>query len=564
MNVVSKAAIHLTAFAGCVLCAFSVGHAESDDEASDDSDRGGNKVESTKDAVPVKDSGRFFVDKQDTAATDEKTLVQGNFVASSFIYTESGGQLSGIGPGGSVGGDLNSKNSRIFTDLRTQLDARHIKGGRWDFRFDARGRFVAGGGAVNPATPIVKVGTGVQSGAFGKNELELKDAWLVRSGERTDVFLGRQMIADLGAIKIDGLRIDYASSSKFTLLGFAGAYPYRGSRSVFTDYPKLVDAKGASLGRTPPVATGAGAAYRTQVAYGAVGVVAIVPLKGAAPRVYATTNGYWRGIKADVYHFGLIDLFGPAGFALTNVSVGGNYKPSPRLRLTAGLNRNDIDTLGIQAQSFLQDDATSGVNSVALRRYATNQVRAGVSAGLGQSQRFELSVSTALRFRPAIALKPVDGSPELAVALPAEKGVEIHGGVVDRRSVGGLRIGLDASRFFGLGSVSFSRQESFSVRLGVSRDFKAGRGQFEAEGSYLKSTDDAASLCADILTCYGNSNSSTVQGGATLYYRLKSNIFAMGSLFVALQNVSRTDAMTTTADPALRSTSGFLRLAYRY
>ena len=259
-------------------------YAESDDEAEEDSDRGGNKVEEDVEAAKEKRNApsnsfskdRFFIDKLDTADTDEKTLLQGNFTSSTFLYRESGGALA---DDTMTPVNVNSPFSRFFTDLRAQLDARHIKGGRWDFRLDARGRLVQGGGAVTPNPNTPEPRANVQSGARGRNELDLREAWLVRSGERTDVFIGRQFITDLAATRIDGIRLDYAMSRKITLLGYAGALPYRGSRSIGTDYPNQFSAERAPLGKTPPIGAGFGAAYRTPRSYGALGSVLAIPLK---------------------------------------------------------------------------------------------------------------------------------------------------------------------------------------------------------------------------------------------------------------------------------------------
>src|SRR5262249_25121727 len=155
------------------------------------------------------------------------------------------------------------------------------------------------------------------------------ELYVSHGGERTDVYLGRQIVLDLAATKIDGLRLDYASSQTWTYLAFAGLYPTRGSRSLDTDYPKGQDAMGKPSGRVLPAAGGAGAAYRTQSAYGALGVVGIAPLsKDRAtgtqeqPRVFVTTNGYWRPSSGlDLFHYVVVDFLGAGGAALTNLSL---------------------------------------------------------------------------------------------------------------------------------------------------------------------------------------------------------------------------------------------------
>lgn len=529
-----------------------------DDESGDDNGaRDGDAA--TEAAAPNPEL--FFIDKVDTPRTVNRTLVQGNFVASTFYYSESGG----LYPNTQVNNA--SPYSRFYTDLRAQMDARHLAGGKWDVRLDGRARMVAGGGNLTEAPATPSPAASVQSGAFGDNEFDLREAWAVRSGKRSDLFIGRQYIADLGALKIDGARLDYALSKRVTLLMFGGAFPMRGSRSLATDYPTQYDAQFKAVGRTPPLTVGAGGAYRTHSAYGAVGSYAVIPLKGEAPRISVTANGYWRRGALDLFHFGLIDLFGASGFGLTNISGGANYKPSPRLRLAAAVHRMDIDTLAVSARWMLQDPATNpgGQNNVLLRRYATNAVRGGASFALGASHRFEVSLSSALRFRPSVTLASEPNSPEGIISLPAEQGLEVGGAVVDRRSILGLRLGLEAARFLGVGSVAFARSDSLLVRGTMAREFAKGRGSVEVDATYTQATDaGAGTACMNALTCYGAAASTTVNVGATVYYRITPSIFGLASGYYNRQALETSNAGTVVADPAIGGTALFLRLAYRY
>jgi hypothetical protein len=149
---------------------------------------------------------RFFVDKVDTEKTEKGTLVQGSLTSTSLVYRESGGTLAPA-----TANVPSAGFTRLFTDLRLQTDFRHIGGGKWEARVDARGRFVAQPDSLTPQyTPPESTNT--QAGFLGQNELELRELWLIRNGKRSDIIFGRQFIADLAGVKIDGLRIDYASS----------------------------------------------------------------------------------------------------------------------------------------------------------------------------------------------------------------------------------------------------------------------------------------------------------------------------------------------------------------
>jgi len=516
---------------------------------------------------------RFFVDKADTEKTEKGTLVQGSLTSTSFLYRESGGTIAP----NAAGVPSASEFTRLFTDLRLQTDFRHIGGGKWEARIDARGRFTADPGKNTPNyTPPTNSSS--QSGFLGENELELRELWIIRNGKRSDVFFGRQFIADLGGVKFDGLRVDYASSSKFTFVGFGGLYPIRGSRSVTTDYQPLLaqpDAAGnrAEAGRFTGTG-GFGAAYRTQNAYGAFGGVAIVPLSSEQPRVFGTATGYYRaGPKLDLYHFALVDVLGSnaVNAGLTNLSAGLNYKPDQRLRATLAFNRVDTETLNVQAQAFLLDperNINTIQNEAFLIRVAQNQARASLSAGLGSLQRFELTVAGAFRYRGELNLTaPVDATmiTPLTVTLPAGKSVEVYGALTDRRSFANLRIGVDGSRIFRVGDASYQRTTVLAMRGFLARELKNGHGEWEAEVAYSSSRDDKAGVvCGLIADCYGAAKSRTLSVGGSLFYRFNRDWFGMGGLYVTRQNLQSFNGMAAQADPAVTGLSGFVRAAYRF
>jgi hypothetical protein len=524
----------------------------------------GHDLGSTKKTTEF-EKDRFFVDKIDTEKTEGTTLIQGSLTSSSFFYHESGGNLPVTG----TTVTSNSPFDRYFTDLRLQTDFRHIGGGRWEGRFDGRLRMVD---TPTPTTanftPVTT--TAIQTGLNGQNEYELRELWLIRNGERTDVIIGRQFIPDLGALKIDGLRIDYASSPRLTLLGFGGLYPLRGSRSITTDYADIE----ATPGKTDPAgpfvgATGFGGAYRTPTSYGSVGGVALVPLKGEEARVYATSTGYWRyGSVLDLYHFALIDLVGSAGFQLTNLSAGANLKPNPRLRMTLSLNHVDTETLNVQANGNLQaGDPNNPVvqntvqNELTLLRLSSDQVRGSISAGLGDLQRFEITVASAYRLRPEFRMTSATGLEE--ADIPEARSVEVYGGITDRHSIKDARIGIDGVQTFAVGTVPYQRSKFFSTRVYVSHEIKDGQGEWEGEVSYSSSVDAQGSMCAanTIATCFGFTNGTVIALGGTLYYRFNRDWFGIGMLNIT-QTAIKEGGMT--ADPNILGLAGYARLAYRF
>jgi hypothetical protein len=499
---------------------------------------------------------RFFVDKVDSKKTEKGTLIQGSIASSSFAYAETADDF------GPMLGSAGSKFSRLFTELRLQTDFRHIGGGKWDARIDTRARFVTDPDATSrfSVTP-----TRIQSGFNGQNEYEVREAWIVRSGKRSDLFFGRQFITDLGALRIDGLRLDYAQSEKLTLITFAGLYPVRGSRSVTTDYVPLEADNGATAGRLVG-SGGFGVAYRTLNMHGALGGVAIAPLAAETPRVYATANGYYRGgSKIDLYHMVIFDAFGKAAPAITNLSAGANYKPTQRLRVTGSFNRVDTETLNVQANAFLgSDQAPASGNKIQnetyISRLSTNAGKLGVSAALGQTQRFEISTAVNYRYRPSFTLRSPDGTATLNLA--AAKGIDVFLGVTDRQSFAKLRLGADASRSFAAGNIAFQRSEVLALRAFAARELSSGRGEWEAEIGFSNTKDVAGgSACMTLDQCFGSSSGSIISVGGNFYYRISRDLFALGNLFVSRQVVTTT---MQGVDPPILSLTGFGRIAYRF
>jgi hypothetical protein len=584
----------LAALAAWLLAPAAAGAQGKDEEGEEAEEEGGEAEESSEEAVVVDDAkpapkpkqeefkkqdlrghaveassatspfekDRFFADKVDTKKTADGTLVQGSIASSSFIYRESAGNLGGDANLGSAA----SKFDRMFTELRLQTDFRHIGGGKWDARIDTRARAVSDPRSTSDysVTP-----SRIQSGFNGHNEYEVREAWLVRSGKRSDLFFGRQFISDLGALRIDGLRVDYAQSEKLTLIGFGGLYPVRGSRSITTDYVALKDDTGSSAGRLVG-SGGFGLAYRTLNAHGALGGVAIVPFSISAetPRIYATSNGYYRGgAKLDLYHMAIVDVLGEAAPALTNLSAGLNYKPSQRLRITGSFNRVDTETLNVQANAFLRPEEQTGggnviQNETFIKRLSTNAGKLGVSAGLGSLQRFELSTAVNFRYRPAFTLQSPDGLSN--VNLPAAQGVDVYLGFVDRQSIADLRLGADVSRSFAAGSVAYQRSEVLAARVFAGRELSRGRGEWEAELGYSTTKDTAGgTACMTPADCFGTSNGTMLSIGGNLYYRISSDWFALGNLWVT-RNAVQASAPMAVNDPAILGLTGYARIAYRF
>ncbi|HUH02296.1 MAG TPA: hypothetical protein VML75_09885 [Kofleriaceae bacterium] len=510
---------------------------------------------------------RFFVEKDEPEdAAEDDTLIQGSLTSTTFGYRETAPVAQAL-TGGLVGVENASPIDRVYTDLRGQLDARHLKGSSWDARADARIRMTPEDFAI-------------QAGAYGGDEYDVRELYLKRYGQKSDLSFGRQYILEAAATKIDGIRVDYDASDKWRYIGFLGLYPDRTSRSVLDDYPKAAPLVlgGEPGSRILPVAGGAAAAYRFQRYYGAVGATAILPrgdeqLEGAPraerPRVFVSSNGYYRhSSQLDAYHFVVVDLEGSGGRGLTNLSAGGNYRPNFNLRLNASVHRVDTETLNVQAQTRLEDAAplaNTVINNLEVARISSESARVGASASLGE-QRFEVSVSGMVRRRPEIRVARPMAEP---IVFPAAQAAEVTLGVVDRRSFKGYRAHGGLTRVFGFGEENLYRSEANILRLGAGKEFKQGLGEYEVDLSYLSSTDEGRDVACDVLnplTCYGTSKVNTVSLGGTVFYRIKRDWFLIGNASVASQGITVVDtlAMQETSQPRILITSAFFRAAYRF
>ncbi|MBK9033361.1 MAG: hypothetical protein IPL61_19165 [Myxococcales bacterium] len=492
----------------------------------------------------AEEADRFYVDKADEDR--ERTLWQGSLTSSSFYYAEDGTDGSPYVAGGEPPQN-GSPFARMWTELRAQVDGRHLKGGRWDLRLDTRLRYVPD--PINSGRPTSDP-TRIQSGLLGEHEYELRELYLVRGGRRTDLFVGRQIIADLGAIKIDGLRIDYAKNRRWTYLGFAGLYPARGSRSIDSDYRPGIDKANQPTGRVLPVAGGFGGAYRTQNSYGALGAVAIVPtsrdggLGGNGtferPRLYLTANGYWRrSARLDVWHYVILDLYGSAGTTPTNASAGLQYKPSARLRFQLWANHLNTEALNVQVRDQLENEALLDgvvVNNIKVQRIGTTAARASVSALLGKGRRFELTAALQGRRRPEVILE----AGAVDQVLPSARSLDLHVQAVDRQFYGGVRLEGSFIRTIGVGDASYARSTAQIVRLGGARELKDGKAQLSGDLSWITTADDNATMVClptNLTSCYGAANTTALQANAVGYYRWKTDWFVTGTLGAGTQKM---------------------------
>lgn len=520
---------------------------------------------------------RFY---DDQAGKDEGgAQVQGSLVSTTFVHKELGTGVVDAMQSSVI--DDASPKLRMFTDLRGQLTARRLLGGSWGARVDTRVRMplpcqfttrdrtsLPGFDGTFPELTDCRL----QSGTYGGSEYDVRELYAERTGGSLGMKFGRQYVPEVAAIKVDGARVQYDLSRRWQVLGFGGLYPSRVSRSVADDY---------ALPALPGV-VGAASAYRYPSVYGAIGAAGILPGgnddatgQTETPRTFISSNGYWRPTSLlDVYHHAVVDFTGAAGAGITNLSVGLNVKPTRSLRVTAGVNRLDTETLNVITQERLeerQDELNLVQNNLEVSRIASQSAHLGVSAAF-KERRFEVSAQLSIRQRPdelylctnaVLAMGPCDAG-NAAATFPASSAAEILLGLVDRRSVGGWRLGATVSQTFGLGDEVFRRSEWLALRVNGTRSFLGDRLNVDADVGYLYSQDaggDATCANNDLLTCFGQATVNTISGSGTVYYRFSADWYALASAVASLQQFTSAVDSNPAANTML---SGLARVAYRF
>lgn len=535
---------------------------------------------------------RFFAEKaEDDDADEDATLVSGSLTSTTFAYRETASIAVPLA-GNAVGVENASEFDRVFTDMRALLDARHIKGSSWDFHGDARVRVAPTARVDSNRSDEVVIP--VQASVFGDNEYQVRELYLRKFGASADYTIGRQHVLELAAHRVDGIRVDYAKDDNWTYLGFAGLHPDRSSRSVLDDYPRAAPEMigGEPGSRILPVTAGGGAAYRFQKYYGSLGLVGILPMaderlvgapRAEQPRIFASSSGYYRrSPKLDVYHFAVVDLYGSnvsdreelegtiASIPLTNLSVGVNYRPNTALRLTGSINRVDTETLNVIAQTRLEDPAPGlgfVQNNIEVQRISQQSARVGIS-GAFKENRFEVSIDGMVRSRPEIQL--VQGDEQ--VTVPSAQAFEVGLRLLDRRSIKDHRLLAGYTRINGFGETNFYRTDSDLFRVGASREFKEGLGEYEIDVSYIRSADSGrgGTACPAVggldpfADCFGSSAINTVAVGGMVFYRPKRDWLVLGGLNVASQAITIIDNMVETPQPSILILTGHVRISYRF
>ena len=459
---------------------------------------------------------------------------------SSFLVRETGDATAPlVDNGASV--DNASPVRRYFGDLRMELDDGNLD-------VDARVRQTSS--------------ERYQAGASSGGEYEVRTLSYKLGGDNTSVTVGRQYVDAVGASKIDGAALSQRLAKTVTGTLFAGAFPDLGSRSVDTDY----------AGGTIPLSGGLGVSYATPNYHGDVGAAAVYAphseLAVDASRVFTTASGYWRPANpVDIYHFALVDVAGGAGARLTNGSLGVDVHPLNTLKVGVSGNHVSTDILQINARNTLADpDPTAmGIvqNDIAITRVSSDMLRATTSLALAQG-RFEVSVIGGYHRRPAVDVPLADGTG--AVTFPEAKSASGTLQLLDRKSVGGLRIALAGTVTTPLSDTG-ARSRGTVVRAAVSKAFADARGELEADVMGERFHDVGGSTCMtslDPLACYGTAKINAAQAGVLASWQIAREWLLLADTHLGYQDI-RSSSPTGLVDwPTVYSLTVFTRVQWRY
>jgi len=226
----------------------------------------------------------------------------------------------------------------------------------------------------------------------------------------------------------------------------------------------------------------------------------------------------------------------------------------------------------VQAQTQLNDPtqgsptgATVVNNEIAVSRISSRSARLGLSVGLGDTERFEISTAAQVRQRPDITL--ATGDPTKGITVKAAEAAELSLQAVDRRSFAGLRLGLFGLRSFSIGDANLARTQVLIVRASAAHEIADGQGEWEADLGYVASKDDSVGGTCDpntFTSCWGTSEASTISLAGFGMYRLAASWLGVASLELASQHLKTTDTMKTIDQPSILMVTAMLRLSYRF
>jgi hypothetical protein len=442
---------------------------------------------------------------------------------------ELGTRPTGVGDEGLVSSPL----SLAYGDLRVTIDARRLPG-KFDIHLDGR---VRGTGDFSLTDANAGKSQISARGYEGGREYDLRSAWFRRRGDKWDFALGRMIVTEADALKVDGARLWWRMAKHWDASLYGGAYPDPYSRSVLTDY------KGgfAYVG-------GADATYTYDRIWGAfsvsgsgltgqddggplsaselAGMTPPPPTKTETPRVWITWTDYIRILSwMDLFTDLVFDAAGSGGAQLTRLDALLTMRAGSHVTIRLGYDHLSALAIEMWLARFRNDRtihfANTIENNLIVERTGRDEARGQVDVSFGKfgfygEGRFRRRVLVSLNDDPQF----VDSGNQVVPGTAYDATL----GVRDRGSLAGLRFNLWASY------IGDYRTRNIVAALELGRSWFDERLSLDLVFLYAKTDDSQAGLGMNGLpvtcdqssiiklsaTCYGTRNASSYEAGLTL------------------------------------------------
>ena len=469
-----------------------------------------------------------------------------------------------------------------YGELRGVIDGRRLPG-NFDLHIDARARL---SGEFTTDSATVGANQIVARGYLGGREYEVRQAWVRRRGDKVDFGLGRMVVAEADALKIDGARLWYRMSKHWDASLYGGAYPDPFSRSLTSDYSAgFAFAGGADATYTYDKIWGAfsvsGSYFGGNNDGGPVdatkaGTAGVVGTE--TPRTWITWTDYVRLISwLDLFTDVVVDATGAAGAQLTRLDAVATARAGKSVVFRVGYDHLSAFAIEMWLTRLLANRlnhlANTIENNLIVDRTARDEVRGQIDVNLGK-----LSLFGDGRFRRRALVSLTDDPQFVAAGSTVAPGIAYDAtvGLRDRGTVWGLRPGVWGTY---LGDYR-SRSVILGVELGKS--FYDERLTIDLAFLYASTTDALVNNfttgpCTGVpptLTfvqnnCYGTRGGSEYEVGLTVSGQPSTHwfMFLDYRLVTDLSSGNLVPATMTTAaveQPTILTHMLLLRLEARY
>ena len=394
-----------------------------------------------------------------------------------------------------------------YGELRAIIDGRRLPG-KFDLHLDGRVR-MSGQFSTDAATQGAD--QIVARGYLGGREYEVREAWVRRRGEKWDFGLGRMIVAEADALRLDGARLWWRMAKHWDASLYAGAYPDPFSRSVTSDYvggfafagggdatytyDKIwgsFSVNGAYFGGKDdggPLDPGA-------LAMGTMGVPGAP--KKETPRTWITWTDYVRLVSwLDLFTDVVVDATGAGGAQLTRLDALLTARAGKHVTFHVGYDHLSAFAIEMWLTRLLTNRLIHQVatieNNLVVERTARDEVRGDVDVSWGKT-----SIYADGRFRKRALVSLTDDPQFVSTGKQVVPGVAWDAtiGLRDRGTLAGFRTGL-----WGM-YLSDYRSRSIFAGLDFGRGFFDDR--FDATLSFLyANTKDASANNPTAVSCAG-------------------------------------------------------------